>query len=76
MWRLSALAEATQKISVTFFSGTTQASFVIFGTEHQYGENIYIYIYYTSEEFFLYKMTVDKQTIHHFSRQNELLTGT
>ena len=25
-------------ISVTFFSGTTQASLVIFGTEHQYGE--------------------------------------
>ena len=25
-------------ISVTFFSGTTQASFLIFGTEHQYGE--------------------------------------
>ena len=49
--RLPALAEATyrdhfcrlassasQKISVTFFSGTTQASFLIFGTEHQYGE--------------------------------------
>ena len=33
-------------------------------------------IYYTSEEFFLYKITVDKQTIHHFSRKNELLTGT
>ena len=32
--------------------------------------------YYTSEEFFLYKTTVDKWTIHHFSRQNELLTGT
>ena len=32
--------------------------------------------YYTSEEFFLYKITVDKRTIHHFSRQNELLTGT
>ena len=32
--------------------------------------------YYTSEEFFLYKFTVDKRTIHHFSRQNELLTGT
>ena len=25
-------------ISVTFFSGTTQASFVIYGTEHKYGE--------------------------------------
>ena len=49
--RLPALAEATyrdhfcrlassasQKISVTFFSGTTQASLLIFGTEHQYGE--------------------------------------
>ena len=50
--RLPALAEATyrdhfcrlaslsasQKISVTFFSGTTEASFLIFGTEHQYGE--------------------------------------
>ena len=34
----SAAASASQKISVTFFSGTTQASFVIFGTEHQYGE--------------------------------------
>ena len=33
-------------------------------------------VYYTSEEFFLYKITVDKRTIHHFSRQNELLTGT
>ena len=33
-------------------------------------------IYYTSEEFFLYKITVDKRTIHHFSWQNELLTGT
>ena len=32
------LASASQKISVTFFSGTTQASFLIFGTEHQYGE--------------------------------------
>ena len=29
---------AHKKISVTFFSGTTQASFLIFGTEHQYGE--------------------------------------
>ena len=36
----------------------------------------HIYIYYTSEEFFLYKIAVDKRTIHHFSRQNELLTGT
>ena len=34
----SAAASASQKISVTFFSGTTQASFLIFGTEHQYGE--------------------------------------
>ena len=25
-------------ISVTFFSGTTEASFLIFNTEHQYGE--------------------------------------
>ena len=31
-------ASASQKNSVTFFSGTTQASFLIFGTEHQYGE--------------------------------------
>ena len=29
---------AHKKISVTFFSGTTEASFLIFGTEHQYGE--------------------------------------
>ena len=36
----------------------------------------YILYYYTSEEFFLYKITVDKWTIHHFTRQNELLTGT
>ena len=36
---------------------------------------IHIYIYYTSEEFFLYKITVDKRTIHPFTRQNELLTG-
>ena len=35
----------------------------------------YVY-YYTSEDFFLYKTTVDKWTIHHFSRQNELLGGT
>ena len=34
----SSSASASQKISVTFFSGTTQASFLIFGTEHQYGE--------------------------------------
>ena len=34
----------------------------------------HIFYYYTSEEFFLYKITVDKRTIHHFSRQNELLT--
>ena len=33
-----ASALASQKISVTFFSETTQASFLIFGTEHQYGE--------------------------------------
>ena len=39
-------------------------------------ESGYILYYYTSEEFFLYKITVDKRTIHHFSRQNELLTGT
>ena len=39
--------------------------------------NCVIYtFYYTSEEFFLYRITVDKLTIHHFSRQNELLTGT
>mgnify|MGYP003688351155 CR=1 FL=1 len=36
---------------------------------------VYNFIYYTSEEFFLYKITVDKWTIHHFTRQNELLTG-
>ena len=35
-------------------------------------DNVY---YYTSEEFFLYKITIDKWTIHHFTRQNELLTG-
>ena len=34
----SSLASASQKISVTFFSGTTKASFLIFGTELQYGE--------------------------------------
>ena len=33
-----------------------------------------ICFYYTSEEFFLYKTTVDKWTIHHFSRQKELWT--
>ena len=27
---------------------------------------IFILCYYTSEEFFLYKITVDKRTIHHF----------
>ena len=36
--RLPSSSSASQKISVTFFSGTTQASFLIFGTEHQYGE--------------------------------------
>ena len=36
---------------------------------------MYIIYYYTSEEFLLYKITVDKLTIHHFTRQNELLTG-
>ena len=50
--RVPALAEATYrdhypsscvvvgviKNSVTFFSGTTEASFLIFGTEHQYGD--------------------------------------
>ena len=25
-------------ISITFFSGTTEASFLIFGTEHQFGD--------------------------------------
>ena len=34
----SSSSSASQKYSVTFFSGTTQASFLIFGTEHQYGE--------------------------------------
>ena len=34
----SSSASASQKISVTFFSGTTQASFLIFGAEHQYGQ--------------------------------------
>ena len=29
---------SSQKISVIFFSGTTEASFLIFGTEHKYGE--------------------------------------
>ena len=33
-----ASSSASQKISVTFFSGTTEASFLIFGTEHQYGK--------------------------------------
>ena len=37
---------------------------------------MYNFDYDTSEEFFLYKSTVDKWTFHHFSRQNELLTGT
>ena len=32
------LSSATQKISVTFFLGTKQASFLIVGTEHQDGE--------------------------------------
>ena len=36
--RLASSLLASQKISVTFFSWTTQASFLIFGTEHQYGE--------------------------------------
>ena len=36
--RRLALSSASQKNSVTFFSGTTQANFLIFGTEHQYGE--------------------------------------
>ena len=40
--RLPALADigkfAHKIISVTFFSGTTKASFLIFETEHQYGE--------------------------------------
>ena len=36
--RLALSASASQKNSVTFFSWTTQASFLIFGTEHQYGE--------------------------------------
>ena len=35
---LASSSSASQKISVTFFSGTTEASFLIFGTEHQYGE--------------------------------------
>ena len=34
------------------------------------------YDYYTSEEFFLYNTTVDKWTIHHFTPQKELLTGS
>ena len=32
--------------------------------------------YYSSEDFFLYKTTVDKRTIHHFTPKNELLTGS
>ena len=36
--RLASSSSLSQKISVTFFSGTTEASFLIFGTEHQYGE--------------------------------------
>ena len=35
---LASSSSASQKISVTFFSGTTEANFLIFGTEHQYGE--------------------------------------
>ena len=38
-------------ISVTFFSGTTQASFLIFGTEHQYGE------LYRVTQFWIYGMS-------------------
>ena len=34
----AAAVSASQKNSVTFFSGTTQASFLIFVTEHQYRE--------------------------------------
>ena len=33
-----ASASVSQTISFTFFSGTTEASFLIFGPEHQYGE--------------------------------------
>ena len=44
--------------------------------EDQINRKVLIVNYYTSEEFFLYKITVDKRTIQHFSRQNELLTGT
>ena len=33
-------------------------------------------VYYTSEEFLLYKTTADKRTIHFFIQQTELLTGT
>ena len=32
--------------------------------------------YYTSEELFLCKITVEKWTIHHFTPQNEVLTGS
>ena len=34
------------------------------------------HLLYTSEEFFLYKTTADNSTIHHFTRQNERLTGS
>ena len=36
--RASSSSSASQKMSVTFFTGTTQASYLIFGTEHQCGE--------------------------------------
>ena len=34
----SSSASASQNNYVSFFSGTTEASFLIFGSEHQYGE--------------------------------------
>ena len=54
---------------------TSRDYFVPIETFSSYKPSV-ICVYHTSEEFFLYKITVNKRTIHHFSRQNELLAGT
>ena len=55
-----------------YFALTLRISFILQGMSTIILNNT---IYYTLEEFFIYKTIVEKWTNHHVTPQNDLLTG-
>ena len=64
-----ASSSASQKISVTFFSGTAEASFLIFGTEHWYGELYRITHFWMRHVHFLFYTTLNIVDIGKFAHK-------